>query len=415
LSGEVRPEQEVMLYPEGRRLRVRGVQVHGEPALKAVAGQRTAINVAGIEAQQIARGMVLAAPDQFAAVREISCVLQALPDAPPIRNRAPVHFHAGTAEIEGEVRLFRGENELAPGGRAYARIALRKDALLVPFDRFIIRRFSPVTTIGGGVVLDTGRVRSRKAGDAKERLRRIEKSSRPEWIHLLIQESGAGLPMVELITRTGLTQGEIDQAISANKAILVLPGWLVDRAWADALRETLIARIQAFHRENPLLPGIARQTLCADVPAPLVEALLKHPQISVEGEIVRHRGHRIVLQQQEEQARAAIEVAFEKAGLAVPSLPDVLAQSGVETGRARTLLQILLREGRLVRITEEFVFHRTALDRLRQDLKSIKGERLSVPAFKERTGVSRKYAIPLLEYLDREKVTRREGDARVVL
>jgi selenocysteine-specific elongation factor len=151
------------------------------------------------------------------------------------------------------------------------------------------------------------------------------------------------------------------------------------------------------------------------VPAALVEVLLKHPQIAVEGEIVRHRGHRIVLQQQDEQARAAIEGAFEKAGLSVPAVADVLAHSGVESGRARTLLQILIREGRLIRITEEMVFHRTAMDRLRLDLASLKGVRLSVPAFKERTGISRKYAIPLLEYLDRERVTRREGDIRVVL
>jgi selenocysteine-specific elongation factor len=415
ISGEVRPEQEVMLYPEGRRLRVRGVQVYGEPALKAVAGQRTAINVAGIEAQQLARGMVLAEPERFAPVREFSCVLEALPDAPPIRNRAPVHFHTGTAEIEGEVRLFRGETALPPGGRTYARIVLREEALLLPHDRFIIRRFSPVTTIAGGMVLDIGPVRSRKSGEVKERLERIEHASRPEWVHLLVRESGMGITSAALIARTGLTQSEIDEAIQGNKAILVLPGWLVDRNWLDALRDTLINTIREFHALNPLLPGMPKQALRASAPEPLLEVLLKHPQIAVEGEIVRHRSHRVVLQQQEEQARAAIESAFEKTGLSVPAVPDVLAQSGVESGRARMLLQILIRDGRLVRITEELVFHRSALERLRRDLATIKGTRLSVPAFKERTGVSRKYAIPLLEYLDREKITRREGDMRIVL
>jgi selenocysteine-specific elongation factor len=158
-----------------------------------------------------------------------------------------------------------------------------------------------------------------------------------------------------------------------------------------------------------------KQSLVADTPAPLADFLLNDPQIVVEAETVRLRSHRVVLQQKEEQARAAIEGAFEKAGLAVPSVADVLAQSGVESARARTLLQILIREARLVRINEELVFHRSAVDRLRQDLATLKGTRLTVPAFKELTGVSRKYAIPLLEYLDREKVTRRDGDSRVVL
>ena len=415
VSGEVRVEQEVMLYPEGRWLRVRGVQVHGEAALKAVAGQRTAINVAGIEAQQIARGMVLADPDRFAAIREFSCVLETLPGAPPIKNRAPVHFHAGTAEIEAEVRLFRGETELPPGGKTYARIMLREEALLLPRDRFIIRRFSPVTTIGGGMVLDTAVPRSRKSAEVKERLRKIEQASTPDWIHLLVRESGTGMPPAELIARTGLTQDEIAEAIRGTKSILVLPGWLVDRNWLDALRDTIIARIRDFHRERPLQPGIPKQALCMDMPTPLVDVLLKHPQIALEGDIVRLRSHRVVLQQQEELARAAIESAFEKAGLAVPAVPDVLAHSGVESARAHTLLQILIREGRLVRVTEELVFHRATLDQLRRDLAAIKGTRLTVPAFKDRTGISRKYAIPLLEYLDREKVTRREGDIRIVL
>lgn len=419
VSGEVAVEQEVMLYgmqsSAGRRLRVRGVQVHGEASPKAVAGQRTAINLAGIEAQQIARGMVLADPDRFNPIREFGCVLEALPGAPPIKNHAPVHLHAGTAEIEAEVRLFRGEAVLPPGGRTYARIVLREDALLVPRDRFIIRRFSPVTTIGGGTVLDIRAPRSRKSAELRERLQKIEQASVPEWIHLLVRESGAGMTPADLVTRTGLTQTEIDQAIRGDKSILALPGWLVDRNAVDELRETLIRKIQEFHRANPLLPGPPKQSLRTIAPEPLLETLLKHPQIAVEGEIVRHRSHRVVLQQQEEQARAAIEGAFEKAGLAVPALSDVLARSGVEIGRARMLLQILLRDGRLVRITDELVFHRAALDQLRNDLRSMKGARLTVPAFKERTGISRKYAIPLLEFLDREKVTRRDGDARIVL
>ncbi len=415
VSGGVSVEQEVMIYPERRRLRVRGVQVHGAPARRAVAGQRTAVNLVGIEAQEIARGMVLAEPDRFRAVREFGCVLGALPGVPAIRNRVPVHFHVGTAEIEAEVRLFRGESAVPPGGRAYARIVLREEALLLPRDRFIIRRFSPVSTIGGGVVLDTGSGRSRKASEAAERLRRIENASVPDWIHLLIQEATEGMAPEELIARTGLTPVEIETATREHSSILVLPGWLVDCNTVDLLREKMFERIRQFHLDHPLLPGIPKQDLRTGLPDALFDALLKHPQFAVEGETVRHRSHRVVLQQQEEKARATIESAFEKAGFAAPAVPDVLAQSGVESGRARMLLQILMREGLLIRITDDLVLHRSAVERLRSDLASIKGARLSVPAFKERTGISRKYAIPLLEYLDRQKITRREGDVRIVL
>jgi selenocysteine-specific elongation factor len=405
ISGEIAPEQEVMLYPAQRRLRVRGVQVHGVAAAKAIAGQRTAVNLAGIEAREIKRGMVLAEPGRFRPIREFTCMLEVLPGAPPIRHRAPVHFHAGTAEIEAEVRLFAGTSAIAPGARVNARIVLRDEALLLPRDRFIIRRFSPVTTIGGGVILDIG----------PTRLRRNENISPAEWVGLLLKQSSYGMSPEELVARTGMSPSEIETATRGHPSIVSLPGWLTTRDSVTSLRQQLLERIRQFHTAHPLLPGIPRQDLRSDIPAPLFHALLQHPEVVAEGEIVRHRNHRVVLQQAEEQARKSIEAAFEKAGLAAPSVADVLAQSGVENGRARTLLQILLREGRLVRISDDLVLHCSALDRLLADLASVKGTRLSVPEFKVRTGISRKYAIPLLEYLDRRKITRREGDVRVVL
>src|SRR5213078_498878 len=165
------------------------------------------------------------------------------------------------------------------------------------------------------------------------------------------------------------------------------------------------------HRKHPLLPGIARQDLrgreLQDAPAFVLDALLADAkELAAEGETVRARAHKLVLKQDEEQARAAIENAFEQAGLAVPAMAEVLAKSGVETARARSLLQILLREKRLVRVSEELVFHQGALEKLRRMLDERRGKRFGVAEFKEWTGVSRKYAIPLLEFLDREKITR---------
>jgi selenocysteine-specific elongation factor len=422
VSGAVRKEQEVELYPAGRRLRVRGVQVYGAPADEALAGQRTALNLADIEPAELARGMVLAAPGVFRSISQFDCSLELLPSAKPLKHRAPVHFHAGTAEIEAQVRLLEGATVLKPGQRAWARIVLRKPALLLPGDRFIIRMFSPVVTIGGGVVLDTVAIRYRKADRVAERLHTLAEAPAAGRIALLVRESKYGMSMADLVARTGLPAGEIE-ATSATAPLLAFKypqPWFADRAWFQSTREKLLRVVREFHQKNPLLPGIPKQDLrgreLPDSPPFLIDALLaQSKEIAVEGENVRLASHKLVLKQDEEQARAAIERAFEQAGLAVPALPDVLAKSGVEAARARSLLQILLRDKRLVRVSEDLVFHHAAMENLRAMLAAHKGERFNVGTFKDWTGISRKYAIPLLEYLDRERVTRREGDERLVL
>src|ERR1700683_343958 len=168
ISGTVRLEQEVDLHPAGRRIRVRGIQVHGSSVAQANAGQRTALNIAGVETSELKRGMMLAGAGRFQPTRQIDCSFELLPSAKPLKHRAPVHFHSGTAEVEAEVRLF-GSPALKPGATAYARLVLRTRALLLPGDRFIIRRFSPVSTIGGGVVIDIGERRYRRTDDIAAR------------------------------------------------------------------------------------------------------------------------------------------------------------------------------------------------------------------------------------------------------
>jgi selenocysteine-specific elongation factor len=430
ISGSVAAEQTVEVYPTGRRLRVRGVQVHGSKAGRAVAGQRTAVNLADIEPAELARGDVLSEPGLFRAVRQVDCRLDLLPSAKPLKHRAPVHFHSGTAEIEAEVRLLEGTAALQPGASAYVRLLLRDRArdrvrdraLLLPGDRFIIRKFSPVVTIGGGVVVDVGERRYRKNDDVKARLDVLAGQDVAARIGLLIRESAFGLGTAALVARTGLLEPEI-AAAAARAPVVTLAQpqpWYVDRAWFQATRDRLVKTVREFHQKNPLLPGMARQDLrgreLQDAPAFLMDALIADARDMVaEGETVRSRGHKLVLKEDEEQARAAIERAFDEAGLAVPPVPEVLAKSGVEAARARSLLQILLREKRLVRISDDLVFHQSAIEKLRAMLAERKGSHFSVPSFKEWTGVSRKYAIPLLEFLDREKITRREGDERVVL
>ncbi len=422
ISGAVRKEQEVELYPTGRRLRVRGVQVYGAAAEQALAGQRTALNLADIDPADLARGMVLAAPGIFRATTQVDCRLDLLTSAKPLKHRAPVHFHAGTAEIEAQVRLLEGRTALKPGESAWARIVLREPALLLPGDRFIIRMFSPVVTIGGGVVLDTAGVRYRKGDRVAERLRTLAEAPAAGRVALLVRESKYGTGMAELVSRTGLPEREIEAAGAAAALVMLKQPalWFADRAWFQSARERLLRAVREFHQKNPLLPGIPKQDLRSrelpDSPPFLIDALLaQSKEIAVEGETVRLASHKLTLKEDEEHARAAIERAFEQAGLAVPAVPDVLSKSGVETARARSLLQILLREKRLVRVSDELVFHHSAVEKLRALLAAHKGSRLNVGTFKDWTGVSRKYAIPLLEYLDRERVTRRDGDERLVL
>jgi selenocysteine-specific elongation factor len=421
ISGAVNREQEVELYPTGRKLRVRGVQVYGQSADRATAGQRTAVNLADIEPSEILRGMVLSVPGRFRATGQLDCLLDLLPSAKPLKHRAPLHFHAGTAEIEAEVRLLGCAPVLKPGERTYARIVLREPALLLPGDRFIIRMFSPVVTIGGGVVLDTGGVRYRKTDDVAARLGVLAGNDAAAKIALLVRESKYGMSSSDLVARTGLPEKDIETAMRSGFMFVRQPQlWLMDRAWFDKKRQHLVETVRDFHRAHPLLPGIAKEDLrgreLGEAPPFVFDALLAEAkEVVVEGETVRLRTHKVVLKQDEEQARAAIERAFEQAGLAVPAVAEVLAKSGVEAGRARSLLQILLREKCLIRISEDLVFHHSAVESLRRLLAARKATRFNVGIFKDWTGVSRKYAIPLLEYLDRERITRREGDERLIL
>jgi selenocysteine-specific elongation factor len=419
IAGAVQKEQEVELFPAGRRLRVRGVEVHGAQTDRATAGQRTALNLAGIEPAELKRGDTLAAPGRFRALTQFDCRLQLLASAKPLKHRAPVHFHSGTAEIEAEVRLF-GAAALKPGGETYARIVLGEPALLLPGDRFIIRMFSPVTTIGGGVVVDTGARRYRKGENISARLEALASPDAAERIATLVKEAPYGVSLAELVARTGMTEAAIQTAAGKAELIALTPPYYIDRAWFQTARARLEKAVREFHSAHALQPGIAlhdlRNAELPGAPPAVLNALLaESKEITVEGEIAHLRGRKVALREDEQQARQAIERAFETAGLAAPSAAEALAQSGVEAARARELMQILLRERKLVRINAELTLHHTAIARLREMLAARRGMRFQVPAFKDWTGVSRKYAIPLLEFLDREHVTRREGDQRVVL
>jgi selenocysteine-specific elongation factor len=418
VAGAVHVEQEVELHPARKRVRVRGIQVHGSSVQQASAGQRTALNIAGVEAAEMRRGMLLAEAGRFHATTQVDCVFELLASAKPLKHRAPVHFHAGTAEVEAEVRRLRGTDPLAPAAHDYVRFLLSEPLLLVPGDRFIVRMFSPVVTIGGGTVLDIAG--PRRTGP--ERMRVLESAPLGDRIGVLVGEARYGMGMPELVGRTGLLEADIRKAASAAPVIAFESPqfWLLYSKWVAGQLEAIHETLKQFHRKNPLLGGLSKEELRSKqlpgAPAWLLDALLARAKtLASDGETVRLASHQISLKQDEADASAKIEHAFQAAGLEVPSMNEVLGKSGVEPKSARNILQLLLRDKRLVRVSDELVFHASAIQSLRELLAEKRGARFAVPDFKDWTGVSRKYAIPLLEFLDREHVTRREGDARVVL
>ena len=431
-SGQVSVGEEVELLPGGKALRVRGLQTGGKSVERAEAGQRTAVNLAGIEHTAIQRGMVLSAKGRLRSTRRVDVRLELLPGAPPLKHRQRVHFHSGTLETIGEIYLL-ASRELAPGQRALAQVRLQDEAVLVRGDRFIVRQFSPVVTIGGGAVLDPQARRfTAKDTNRAQFLEMLERGTHEEILQAMAERNILGITASEIIVRTGWVEGEVRAAAKALaqkqgiRIVLQEPLILLGEQRFSDIAKQLLARVERFHKENPLLPGVTREELKASLGrrvrpeafAAALQLLIEQKKLTVQGEFVKKAGAEITLAPEEARAKEQIVQAFAKAGLAVPSVKEVLAQLKIETIRAEKLLQILLREKVLVRVSADLIFHQGALERLTGLLagyKKSKGERIGVPAFKELTGVTRKYAIPLLEHLDRQRLTRRAGDERVIL
>jgi selenocysteine-specific elongation factor len=431
VAGTLKPEDEVELYPTRKRVRVRGLHSGGKAVERAVAGQRTAVNLAGLEREEIQRGMVLAPPGIFQPSERLDARVTLLASARPLKNRARVHFHQGTAERIAEVVLL-DRDELKPGESALAQLRLSEPVLLLPGDRFILRQFSPVVTIGGGTVLDARAPRHRRNDPAVATfLETFERGNREEILAALAAASPRGLTLAEVISRTGWTEAEVHQAaknLSAARHIRIVaeqPRIIVSAPTLAKLATALKAAVEEFHRANPLLPGIPKQELRGRAKNPRPEVfqaalddLVREKVLTMSGDLVQRAGREIALSSDEARAKELIEKEFERAGLTVPSFAAVLEKLPVERSRAQKILQILLREKVLVKVTDDLVFHRTAMAKLREVLakyRKERGDKLPIPAFKELTGITRKYAIPLLEYLDREHVTRRVGDERVIL
>ena len=440
ISGTIHREEELEVFPAGRRVRVRGVQVHGQIADAAVAGQRTALNLAGASTDDLSRGMMLAPPQTFSTTQTIDVHLRLLSSAPrALKDRARIHFHAHAMEAVGDVAFHRSTDlnaslarsekswQMPPGSDGFTRIKLPEPTLLLPGDRFIIRQFSPVVTIGGGVVLDAAPLRGLKPAMVDRLLKVSAAGDAEAMLTTRIARRGySGLTLAQAVAETGWRKEVIESHLAgplAKRAVSRVGDLFVDAVAMSALYALLPQTLLAFHKSNPLVPGIGKEELrekltsSAEVFAAVLDWLARESKIQVAGDVVRLSGHGVVMKDEESESKKKIEDAFAAAGLKVPALHQVLASLKVDKARAQKIVTLLLRDRVLVKISDELVFHCAALQELRRQVaaQKTKSPTIDVAAFKEMTGVSRKYAIPLLEYLDRERITKRVGDARQIL
>ena len=425
VAGTVRRDDELEVFPTGRRVRVRGLQVHGQTAEAAVAGQRTALNLAGASTEDLSRGMTLTPPAIFETTRRADISLRLLSSAErPLKDRARVHFHSYTMETVAEV-LLHGTKQIAPGEQAFARLKLPEPALLLPGDRFILRQFSPVVTIGGGTLLDAAPI-PRMPGQAD--FLKVLAGGNAETIlrTRIARRQHAGISMSRLIAETGWTKSFIEAQLAQavrEKRVVRIGELILHLPALETLKLCIVDTVDDFHKKSRLTGGMPKEELreqagaSAEVLDAALAVLANEKKIEVAGDLVRLPGHGVVMKDEEAESRKKIEDAFASAGLTVPALHEVIAGLTIDKVRAQKIMTLLLRDKVLIKVSDELVFHRSALEELRRQMAvyKVKFATIDVAKFKEVTGVSRKYAIPLLEYLDRERVTRRVGDARQIL
>jgi len=443
VSGEIAAGDELELLPAGLRVRARGVQVHGTSVPRAQSGQRTAVNLAGIDAVEIERGMMLAPVGRLHPTQIVDVQLSVLPSASrAIRTRSRLRIHLGSAELLARVRVLTTRGDIPPGENGFAQLRFERPVVALHDERFIVRSYSPAQTIAGGLVLDSQATkhRGRELARTHERLRALLDSERPAKLAVFVEASGdQGLRLSDVAARTGWNDEVVVQvALQAKEpgaveeaAIVECEGVLISSGNFARLSRIAIAEVKLHHEREPLSRGLARETLrerhfahaAPEVFRAVIARLEKEGVLVADKDVVRLSGHGVELSPADAQLSERIGQAYEKAALEAPSLDDLFASVGVATAQrvhGRKLLQLLIDNGTLVRVQGEMFFHVQALDHLKRLLGQYAVEHeperlIDVAQFKELAGVSRKYAIPLFEYLDREHITRRAGDKRIIL
>ena len=434
VSGSIDVNEEVEIVPRGLSARVRGLQVHGAPVDRVLAGQRTAVNLQGIEVGQVLRGDSLIRPQTLRSSLMLDADLEVLASAPaPIKDLSRVHLHLGTAASVARVRVLGNQEAIPPGSRGLVQFRLETPMVASPGDRFIVRRYSPLETIGGGEILDAVPPKhSVNSGDVVERLTAMRSGDGVDAAAIFVADAATrGISGPELARRLGvdatalprlverLIEKELVFPVSRQPLLLVSPECVRD------IGERMETELRAFHTANPLREGMPRGELrektTGAAPVEVFEWVLARlhqvGKARTSREWVASADHRIELSSEEQETRDFLTETYRRAGFQPASLADVAARHRKDPKLLARIERLLINEGTLIRVAEGMVFHAEVLEELKSAVRreKQKDDLVDVAFFKQLVGVTRKYAIPLLEWLDRERVTRRVGKERVVL
>ena len=432
LSGTGRVGDDIEILPSGTRSTIRGLQVHASGVETARAGQRTAVNLQGIDVGSVARGDLLVSPGTMCTSHLIDARLQLLNEFGPVVQHQRLRFHHGAAEVLARVVILDGD-EIPPGRSAMVQLRLERSYAVAPGDRFIVRQYSPMVTIGGGVVIDALPHKHRRSdGDARTRLEALQGADAAEQLATWVAAAGPrGMSREELSAKLVLPASRVEHlagaAIADGSAVEARskPLLLVAPEHFRFLESRLLEALAGYHTRNPLRRGMpvreARTEMSAgtrdEIFDALVVALQRDDRVKLSGDHLSLAEHEVRLSPEQAAVRETMLRTFSGAGLAPPSPDEATSSSGAPAAEAESMLYHLVREGELVRVRDDLIFHAAALEALVELLRERRaaGERFSVPEFKEWTETSRKHAIPLLEYLDQRRITRRVGDRREIL
>ena len=432
ISGKVSVGDTLEVLPKGLEAKVRGIQAHGRPVESATAGLRTGINLQGLEKAVIDRGDVLAHFHSLKPTTLVDGVFQLLPGVPkPLKNRARLRLHVGTVEALGRVILLDRE-EVQGGEDAYLQIRVEAPIVALPGDRFVLRSYSPVFTIGGGEILDAFPPRRKRlASETREELTILERGSSEEKLALRLYKAGpAGLSFAEMLMRSNLSPSKLKPVVgsltSGGRILLYDPERqrYIHSGVAADLKRFVAEFLEEFHRQNPLQPGAVKEELKSKLPPQvdlrlfnyLLSALISEKKIVAEKETLRLASHKISLKEEERELHRKMTALYRRGGLQPPTVKEVAAELQVSENELRPVLQLLTKEGALIKVKEDLYFSRAALEDLEQRTVAFlqQNKELTPVQFKEISQVSRKFAIPLLEYFDGKKLTMRVGDKRIL-
>jgi selenocysteine-specific elongation factor len=429
MAGRLRVDDRVEVFPRGLAAKVRGLQAHGQPVPEARAGQRTAVNLQGVDRAAVERGDVVGLAGTLVPSVLMDGRLELLADAPrPLKTRDRVRVHAGTSEIMARVLLL-DRPELAPGQSAFARLRLEASLVALPGDRFVLRSYSPMITIGGGTLLDIAPPRFKRRAPALIAHLALLAEGSPEAVveEHIRHAGGGGVRVAALSGRVPFgperLRALLDALQAAGRVVAVDREWFVHPESLGRLRTLAVAALEQFHRASPLRPGMSREELrgragAADerVFAHLLTALEAEGAVRADRDKVRLASHEVRLSPEQQRVVDRLEQEFRAAAAAPPSPEEALGRAGVAGDEEHELFQLLVEGRRLVRVKESLFFHAQALDEIQDKLVALLRERKEIGPgdIKDLLGISRKYAIPLLEFFDARRVTARVGERRVL-